>query len=76
MPTEVFCETGLGFKKRSPLQPALLVSLAHDYVGYLPTARHSTLGGYETWLGTSRLEPQAAEKMLDTLLEMAAEVKA
>ena len=32
------------------------------------------MGGYETWLGTNRFEPQAAEKMLDTLLEMAAEV--
>lgn len=75
MPTEVFCETGWEFKKRNPLQPALLVSLAHDYLGYLPTARHFPLGGYETWLGTSRLEPQASERMLDALLEMAAEVK-
>lgn len=75
MPTEVFCEIGLEFKKRSPLRPALLVSLAHDYMGYLPTPRHFALGGYETWLGTNRLEPQASEKMLDALLEMAAEVK-
>ena len=43
---------------------------------YLPTAKQHELGGYETWLGTSRFEPQAAEKMLDTLLEMAAEVRA
>jgi hypothetical protein len=33
------------------------------------------LGGYETWIGTNRLEPQASVKMLDTLLQMAAEVK-
>jgi hypothetical protein len=44
-------------------------------MGYLPTPRHFALGGYETWLGTNRLEPQASEKMLDALLEMAAEVK-
>ncbi len=75
MPTEVFCEIGLEFKKRSPVQPAFLVSLAHGYFGYLPTARHHALGGYETWLGTSRLEPQASEKMLDALLEMAAETR-
>ena len=75
MPCEVLCEIGLDFKKRSPIQPALLVSLAHDYMGYLPTPRHFPLGGYETWLGTSRLEPQASEKMLDALLQMAAEVK-
>jgi hypothetical protein len=75
MPTEVFCEIGLEFKKRSPVQPAFLVSLAHGYFGYLPTARHHALGGYETWLGTNRLEPHAAERMLDALLEMAAETK-
>jgi hypothetical protein len=75
MPCEVLCEIGLDFKKRSPLQPALLVSLAHGYLGYLPTPRQHALGGYETWLGTNRLEPNASDKMLDTLLEMAAEVK-
>jgi len=75
MPTEVFCEIGLEFRKRSPVQPAFLVSLSHDYLGYLPTPRHFPLGGYETWFGTNRLEPQASEKMLAALLEMAAEVK-
>ena len=75
MPCEVFCEIGLEFRKRSPIQPAFLVSLAHGYLGYLPTPRQHALGGYETWLGTSRLEPQASVKMLDALLEMAAEVR-
>jgi len=73
MPNEVFCEIGLEFRKRCPKQPAFLVSLAHGYFGYLPTPRQHELGGYETWLGTSRLEPQASEKMLGVLLEMAAE---
>jgi hypothetical protein len=75
MPTEVFCEIGLEFKKRSPIQPAFLISLSHDYLGYLPAPRHFALGGYETWMGTNRLEPQASEKMLDALVGMAAEVK-
>lgn len=75
MPTEVFCEIGLEFRKRSPIQPAQLVSLAHGYLGYLPTPRHFPLGGYETWIGTNTLEPQASEKMLAKLLEMAAEIK-
>jgi hypothetical protein len=75
LPTEVFCEIGLEFKKRSAVRPAFLVSLSHNYLGYLPAPRHFALGGYETWMGTSRLEPQASEKMLSALLEMAAEVK-
>lgn len=75
MPCEVFCEIGLEYRKRSPLQPAFMVSLNHGYYGYLPTPRHFELGGYETWLGTNRLEPRASEKMLDALVEMTAEMK-
>ncbi len=76
LPNEVFCEIGLEFRKRSPVQPAFLVSLAHGYFDYLPTPKQHELGGYETWLATNRLEPKASEKMLGALLEMAAEVRA
>ena len=75
MPCEVFAEIGLEFKERSPIKPAFLVELAHGYYGYLPTPRHFRLGGYETWIGTNRLEEQAAVKMLDALVEMANEVQ-
>ena len=75
MPCEVFCEIGLDFKSRSPLPKSFMVSLNHGYLGYLPTPRQHRLGGYETWLGTNRLEPQASDKMLESLLEMAKEVK-
>jgi neutral ceramidase len=75
MPCEVFCEIGLEFKSRSPLQPAFIVSLNHGYFGYLPTPRQHRLGGYETWLGTNRLEVEASDKLLANLLEMAAEIK-
>ena len=75
MPNEVFCEIGLEFRKRCPQQPAFMVSLAHGYFGYLPTPEQHALGGYETWLGTSRFETQASVKMLDALLGMAAEIR-
>ena len=70
MPCEIFCEIGLDFKKRSPIQGAWLVSLNHGYYGYLPTPRQHELGGYETWLSTNRLEIHASDLMLSTLLEM------
>ncbi len=76
MPFEVFCEIGLEFKSRCPIQPAFMVELAHGYFGYLPTPRHHALGGYETWLGTNRVERGASDKLLDELLDMAAEVHA
>jgi hypothetical protein len=76
MPGEPFAEIGLEFRKRCPVQPAFLVELAHGAFGYIPTARHFEWGGYETWLGSCAFEPHASEKLLDALLEMAAEVRA
>lgn len=73
-PCETFAEIGLEFKKRSPLAHSFMVELNHGYFGYLPTPRHFALGGYETWPGTNSLEPRAAVKMLDALVEMAGEV--
>lgn len=75
MPCEVFVEIGLDFKRRSPLPKAFMVELAHGYLGYLPTPRQHQLGGYETWLGTSRLEVNASDKLLDQLIEMAREIR-
>lgn len=74
-PCETFAEIGIEFRKRSPFANSFMVELAHGYYGYLPTPRHFELGGYETWPGTNYLEPQASVKIMDALLEMAAEVK-
>jgi len=76
MPNEIFCEIGLEFKERSELKPAFLVSIAHGYLGYLPTPRHHDLGGYETWISTNRLERDASVKMLNELIEMTKELAA
>jgi hypothetical protein len=71
MPCEVFCEIGLEFREKCPAKHAFMVELAHGYFGYLPTPRHMQLGGYETWIGTNRLEPTASEKLLAELLKLA-----
>lgn len=69
-PCETFAETGLEYKRRSPFPRSFMIELNHAYFGYMPTRRHFELGGYETWPGTNYLEPAAADKVLDTLLEM------
>ncbi len=74
-PCETFAETGLEFKERNPFQKAFMVEIAHGYYGYMPTPRHFPLGGYETWPGTNNLEPQASVKLMNALLEMAAELR-
>ncbi|MEQ1858670.1 MAG: hypothetical protein ABMA13_01900 [Chthoniobacteraceae bacterium] len=75
IPNEVFVETGLAFKKRAGFAQSFIVSNSGGYYGYLPTPGQHKLGGYETWLGTSRFEFDASEKILARLLEMVASMK-
>jgi len=75
LPVEVFAETGLALKARSALQPAFAIELANAHHGYLPTVAQHRLGGYETWVGTNRLEIEAEPKITETLLRMVAEMK-
>jgi hypothetical protein len=70
VPFEVFVEIGLELKQRSPRGQTFTISHANGSYGYLPTVRHHELGGYETWLGTSNVEVQAAPKIVEALLSM------
>jgi len=70
IPFETFAEIGLQLKAESPLPRTFVVSFGNGSYGYLPTARHFPLGGYETWLGTNSVEPQTAAKIVESLLEM------
>ena len=49
---------------------AFIISIANGYFGYLPTPEQHQLGGYETWLGTNRLEVDASTKIARALLAM------
>ncbi len=69
-PCETFVETGLAIKAASPLEPTFTIELANDYCGYLPTAEHHQLGGYETWRARSSfLEVDAEAKIRAKILE-------
>lgn len=74
-PCETYTEIGQSFQKRSPFANTFMVELNHGYIGYLPTPRHFELGGYSTWPGTNYLEPNASERIVDQLVEMAEELK-
>jgi hypothetical protein len=75
VPAETFAETGLELKAKSPFRQAFTVSLANGYLGYMPTPAQHRLGGYESWVGTNRLEIDAAPKITAALLRMSAEMK-
>ena len=75
IPFETFAETGMEIKAKSPFKPSFTIELANGSYGYLPTPEQHALGGYETWLGTNRVEIQASEKIVAKILELFGEMK-
>jgi hypothetical protein len=76
IPFETFAEIGLDLKKRSPFPQTAVISHANARHGYLPTPAQHKLGGYETWLGTNKVQEDASDLITAQLLEMLAELKA
>lgn len=75
VPFETFAEIGLELKRRSPFPRTMVVGIANGSHGYLPTPAQHKLGGYETWLGTNRVQEDASTIIVDALLQMLAELK-
>lgn len=75
-PCEVFTETGLEIKRRSPFKPTFTISLANGYNGYLPPPEQQLLGGYETWRArSSYLSADSEPKIVMTIKQMLSELK-
>ncbi|MEO8498253.1 MAG: hypothetical protein ABI614_24575, partial [Planctomycetota bacterium] len=75
IPFEVFTEIGLEIKAKSPFKDTFTIELANDSHGYLPTPRQHELGGYETWMGTNRVQLDASEQITKVILELLDELK-
>src|SRR5690606_3542643 len=75
IPFEVFAETGLEIKDKSPFAHTFTIELANGTYGYLPTPGQHKLGGYETWISTKKVKKQATVKIVDTLLMLFRELK-
>jgi neutral ceramidase len=64
LPGEPFAQTGLDIKAKSPFKHTMMIGMANDYAGYVPTEEQHALGGYETWRAKSSfLEVGAATQM-------------
>jgi hypothetical protein len=74
IPFETFAVIGLELKKRSPFARTMVVGLANTSYGYLPTPEQHKLGGYETWIGTCRVQEDASVIIVNNLLEMLVEL--
>lgn len=75
IPFEVFVEVGLAIKDRTPFADAFTIELANDSHGYLPTPAQHALGGYETWMGTNKVQLDASEHIIRTVLELMSDLK-
>jgi neutral ceramidase len=74
LPGEVFCETGLAIKKASPAAHTLVIELANDAVGYLPTREAYAQGGYEVTPGATSYAPGCAEKLAESAVRQLREL--
>lgn len=75
IPFEVFTEIGLEIKAKSPFKPSFTIELANGSYGYLPTPEQHQVGGYETWLGTNKVETVASRKIVTEILNLFNKVK-
>ena len=75
IPFEVFTEIGLEIKAKSPFKSSFTIELANGSYGYLPTPEQHQLGGYETWLGTNKVEKEASRKIVTEILKLFNQVK-
>ena len=66
LPGELFCETGLAIKRASPAKHTMVIELANDAVGYLPTRQAYQQGGYEVTPGATAYAPGCAERLAES----------
>ena len=64
--SELFCQPALDIKRASPFEQTWVVTLANEYLCYVPTATAFYAGGYEPRTArSSYLAPDAAQKLVE-----------
>jgi hypothetical protein len=63
LPAEIFVEIGLAIKAGSPFKNTLVIELANDSIGYIPTQKAFIEGSYETV--NSRVVHGSGEKLVE-----------
>jgi hypothetical protein len=63
LPGEIFVELGLAIKSASPFKTTLVVELANEAIGYVPTKKAAAEGSYE--IVNSRVAPGAGEQLVE-----------
>ncbi|RZM26852.1 MAG: hypothetical protein EOO88_15485 [Pedobacter sp.] len=66
LPGEIFVETGLAIEAASPFEKTIIVGFSESSIGYVPSLKIFSEGGYETGPGKWSFLQQEAEGMLIT----------
>jgi len=71
VPGELFTKLGMWIKRLSPFRYTYVVSLANDWIGYIPDELAFELGGYQVWTGFhSFVEKGTGEMVVDEAVRM------
>jgi len=68
LPGEIFNEYGLEIKRKSPARHTLVVELANDAIGYIPTREAFGQGGYEPTPGATFYTGDAGSRLAASAL--------
>ena len=69
LPGELFCEFGMDIKKHSPAKHTMVIELANDVIGYIPTENAFEQGGYEPTPGSTMYVRGSGEKLAASALK-------
>lgn len=74
---EYFCEYGLRIKQASMHATTWFVSLANEWIGYVPTAQAFVGGGYEPRTArSSKMAPESGQRLVESALKALGHVMA
>ena len=68
LPGEIFSELGLIIKNQSPFRNTIVVELANDSIGYVPTRKAFAEGSYE--VVNSRVAPGGGEMLVQAAVRL------
>ncbi|HEX2037564.1 MAG TPA: hypothetical protein VHS99_25590 [Chloroflexota bacterium] len=73
VPGELFVELGLAIKQGSPFEQTIVLELANDSIGYIPTRRAFEEGAYEP--EASLLSPGQGERVVESAIALLHQLK-
>ncbi len=74
LPGEIFCELGMEIRRRSPAAHTLVIELANDAIGYIPTREAYAQGGYEATPGATMYQPGCGEALVESAVRQLGEL--